>query len=227
MNVGKLRAAIALIVSTLTLSTVYAHSQVTANLDATGLAPQPAGLSPDMSVSPAPDGLAAHGGGAAIKHPIGGLNANHGAGNATFGLARVGSSPASLSSSVIPSKLAAHNVLSAPLPGSGTPTPSSSGARLTGGPSSLFSESSISPWASPRPSLGLADIGSPSLRAPRAPRKFPVQKSASERPLYSFMVQHETGKMSSMTHEKPGKRKSGIRSQDAIIQSALGGHRSH
>jgi hypothetical protein len=202
-----------MIVALLTLVpslTTRAHSQGVADPAAAGLSPQGASLSPDFSVSLAADGGLGQGriGGGAkrltSKSPL-----------ASSG----GGTRGGVASQTMASKLAAYG-------GSSSAPPTATALSVGGQSLPVSSFPAIPSLSSPRPFMGMSG-GFSRYTSARAPRNAPAAKSSSVRPLYSFMIRHETGKISSSPRGASMKGRSRGRSRSAVIEQAMGGTRSH
>jgi hypothetical protein len=184
--------------------TSTARSQGVADLSAAGLSPQGTDFSPNSSVSlsadvPAP-GRSGIGGGTRTAN--------------AFSLSSAAKTKASLDAT---RGGAGFYALTAK-PGSSQP---SSMNVSSSAPATI----AIHAISAPRPFLGLSRAGVPgSLRpAPRAPSAW---NSSLERPIYSFMVRHETGKTASSPLRSSMKGRRTARPRKGTIESILGGHSS-
>jgi hypothetical protein len=209
MKIFAIRVAVIILATTLG-SFRIAVSQVSADLGAGGLNPQVADFSPSLSFSNSPEGLQQGGGRNRPK--------NH-----TYGIPK----------SSIPNgpKGALYG---AQLGNIGYPPPLPSMALNLAASASISPAAHVSPYhPAVRHSFSLSSsnadpfgivIGgnSGTHSVARPPRRFPVQKSASEPPLYSFLIRHET--VSKVPNSKPGSSK-GIhskKSRGALIDSLTG-----
>jgi hypothetical protein len=209
-----LMAAVLLI--SLSALTTRAHCQGAADFTAAGLSPQAASLSPEFSVSPAPDtlGQAMPGGGGAKRLTARSSLSSMGSSRTTMNAAREG-----MSSQLLAAKMTASSTSSSSVP--------TNGASPSGQRSFLVSSSpSIHPLSAPRPTLGLSSGGILGSTISRAPRRATSSGSSSEKPLYSFMMKHERGASSPASRRTSAKGRPTGRARSAMIDSLRGGHKS-